>query len=110
MWLDRRRQQIRRLEAAVAEARSGQDELARRVELFERIAAAAGLELSERVPAADVPPPLLAAAEHRGHRGASVRLDVDGQELIAVIGGERGDPHEWWAAIRRLASRVRNAS
>lgn len=110
MLLSRRSRQIRRLEDAVAEARAGQAELARRVELFEKIAATAGLELGEPPPAADVPPPLLAAAQHRGRRDATVRLDVDGRELIAVVGGDRGDPHEWWAAIRRLASRSRNAS
>ena len=102
---------MRRLESEVADARAGQAGLARRVELFEQVAAAAGLQLHEPPPpAADVPPPLLAAAEHSGHRGASVRLDVDGRELIAVVGGERGDPREWWAAIRHLASGLRNAS
>ena len=110
MWPGRRRQRIRRLEDAVAQATAGQAELARRVELFEKIAAAAGLELGEPSPSADVPPPLLAAAQHRGHRGASVRLDVDGRELIAVVGGEDGDPAEWWAAIRHVASRLRSAS
>jgi hypothetical protein len=110
VWLGRRRQRIRRLENAVAQATAGQAELARRVELFEKIAAAAGLELGEPLPSADVPPPLLAAAHHRGHRGASVRLDVDGSEMIAVVGGERGDPQEWWEAIRHVASRLRNAS
>jgi hypothetical protein len=110
VWLDRRRQHMQRLETAVAEARAGQAELARRVELFEKIAAAAGLELAEPPPAASVPPPLLAAAQHRGHRGTSVRLDVDGREIIAVVSGERGDPHEWWSAIRHVASRLRNAS
>jgi hypothetical protein len=34
---------------------------------------------------------------------------VDGRELVAVVGGG-GDPHEWWTAIRRLATRLRSAS
>jgi hypothetical protein len=110
VWLGRRRQRIRRLEDAVAQATAGQAELERRVELFEKIAAAAGLELGQPPPTVDVPPPLLAAAQHRGHRGASVRLDVDGSELIAVVGGEHGDPTQWWAAIQHVASRLRDAS
>jgi hypothetical protein len=110
VWPGRRRQRIRRLEDAVAQATAGQAELARRVELFEKIAAAAGVELAQSPPPPDVPPPLLAAAEHQGHRGASVRLDVDGSEMIAVVGGDQGDPREWWAAIRHVASRQRNAS
>jgi hypothetical protein len=109
VWLGRRRRQIRRLEDAVAEARAGQAQLSRRVELFEKIAAAAGLELDEPVAAAQVPPSL-AAAQDQLSRGATVRLDVDGREFIAVVGGDRGDPREWWTAIRRMASRLGNAS
>jgi hypothetical protein len=26
-----------------------------------------------------------------------------------VVDGEGGDPHEWWSAIRRLASGLRSA-
>jgi hypothetical protein len=91
----------------VAEARAGQAELKRRVELFEKIAAAAGAELSD--PAAGVPASLLAAARDP-RPDAPVRLDVDGRELVAVVGGEGGDPQQWWSAIRHLASRRRSAS
>jgi len=101
---------MRRLESAVAQARAEQAELARRLELFEKIAAAAGLKPDDPATAAAVPPSLLAAARHPDSHGASVRLNVDGHELIAVIDGEHGDPREWWAAIRHLASRLRSAS
>jgi hypothetical protein len=110
VWPGRRRQRIRRLEDAVAQAQAQQAELARRLALFEEIAAAAGLEMGEPSATTTVPPSLLAAARDPGNRGASVRLDVDGHEVIAVVGGERGDPREWWAAIRHVASRLRNAS
>jgi hypothetical protein len=83
------------------------------VELFEKIAAAAGAELADR-PAADavtVPPSLLAAAQDPRQDGAPVRLDVNGREFIAVVGGGGGgDPHEWWTAIQSLADRPRSAS
>jgi len=101
---------MRRLENEVAEARAGQAELMRRVELFEKIAAAAGVELDDTVAAEPVPPSLLAAAQDPRQNGAPVRLDVDGREFIAVVDGEGGDPHEWWSAIQRLASRLRSAS
>ncbi len=114
VWKGRRSQRIRRLECEVAEARAGQAELRRRVEMFEKIAAAAGADLDDTapadpVPAQPVPPSLLAAAQDRRHSGAPVRLDVDGREFIAVVDGEGGDPREWWSAIWRLASR-RSAS
>jgi hypothetical protein len=104
---------MRRLEHDVAEARAERAELRQRLELFEKIAAAAGVEVGD--PAKDtevtepVPPTLLAAARDPRQHGAPVRLDVDGRELIAVVDGEGGDPHEWWSAIRRLASRTRSA-
>ncbi len=82
----------------------------RRVELFEKIAAAAGAELDDTVATDPVPPSLLAAAQDPRQAGAPVRLYVDGRELIAVVDGEGGDPHEWWSAIRRLASGLRSAS
>jgi hypothetical protein len=110
MWRGRRRERIRRLENAVAEARAGQAELMRRMELFERIAAAAGVELGEAAATPAVPATLLAAARDPRRSGASVRLDVDGRELVAVVGGESGDPHEWWAAIQRLATQLPDAS
>jgi hypothetical protein len=98
---------MRRLENEVAEMRAGQAELARRVELFEKIAAAAGLELGDSAATEPVPASLLAAAQDPRQNGAPVRLDVDGRELIAVVDGEGGDPREWWSAIRRLASGLR---
>ena len=110
VWKDRHSQRMRRLENEVAEAKAGQAELQRRVELFEMIAAAAGVELDHAVTANPVPPSLLAAAQDRRRSGAPVRLEVDGRELIAVVDGEGGDPSEWWTAIQRLASRLRSAS
>lgn len=118
VWKERRSQRMRRLENEVAAGKAERAELRRRLELFERIAAAAGATLDD--PAqndagatdtpAPVPPSLLAAAQDPRRSGAPVRLDVDGSEFIAVVDGEGGDPHEWWSAIRRLASRLGNAS
>lgn len=102
---------MRRLENAVAEARAEQAQLTRRIELFEQIAAAAGLELDKAPPgASEVPSSLLAAADDPRRSGASVHLDVDGREMVAVVGGVKGDPREWWAAIQRLATRLQDAS
>ena len=109
MWQDRRRLRIRRLEDAVAEAKANQAELTRRVELFEKIAAAAGVELTDQPSAADVPRPLIAAAQDP-RQDAPVRVDVAGREFIAVVGGEGGDPHEWWAAIQHLAAQPGSGS
>jgi hypothetical protein len=110
VWGGRRRERIRRLENAVAEARAERAELTRRIELFEKIAAAAGLDLDERAEASEVPSSLLAAAGDPRRSGASVHLDVDGREMVAVVGGENGDPREWWAAIQRLVTRLQDAS
>jgi hypothetical protein len=109
VWLTRRRQRMQQLEDAVAEAKASQAELTRRVELFEKIAAAAGADLSDGSPAADVPRPLMAAARDP-RQDAPVHLDVAGREFIAVVGGENGDPHEWWAAIQHLAAESGNGS
>ena len=109
MWLERRRERIRQLEDAVAEAQASQAELMRRLELFEKIAATAGVELGERQQPADVPEPLVAAARDP-RQDAPVRLDVAGREFIAVVGGEGGDPREWWTAIQHLASQHKSAS
>jgi hypothetical protein len=98
---------MQRLEDAVAEAKASQAELMRRVQMFEEIAAAAGAELSDEPAAADVPRPLLAAAQDP-RQDAPVRLDVAGREFIAVVGGEGGDPHEWWAAIQHLVAQPGN--
>ncbi len=100
VWLGRRR--LRRLENEVVEARADQAELRRRLELFERIAAAAGATVGGPASDGPVPPSLLAAAGDPRYKGAPVRLTVDGREVIAVIGGESGDPEQWWAAIRGL--------
>ncbi len=51
-----------------------------------------------------LPPSLLAVSRELPSRTAAVRLAVDDSKVIAVIGGEGGDPYEWWAAIHRLAS------
>jgi hypothetical protein len=96
------RRRLRRLEHEVRETRADQAELRRRLELFEKIAEAAGAALADPVPAPPVPPSLLAAAGDPRQQGAPVRLAVEGREVIAVVGG-KGDPSEWWAAIRRLA-------
>ena len=109
MWLARRRRRMQRLEDAVAEATASQAELMRRVELFEKIAAAAGVELGDQPSAADVPQPLMAAARDP-RQDAPVHLDVAGREFIAVVGADGGDPHEWWAAIQHLAAQPGNGS
>jgi len=113
VWREKRR--LRQLENEVAQARAGQADLQRRLELFEKIAAAAGVEAPG--PAAEpdlaedtVPQSLVVAAQDPRRDGAPVRVDVDGRELVAVVGGGGGDPHEWWSAIRRLASKLRSAS
>jgi hypothetical protein len=111
VWQERRRQRIRRLEDEVAAAKAGQAELTRRLELFEKIAAAAGAELDDGPAAPDNLPEPLAAAAQDPRRDAPVRLNVDGREFVAIVGGgEGGDPREWWTAIRHLASRSRSAS
>jgi hypothetical protein len=109
VWRERRRQRIQQLEDAVAEAKASQAELMRRLELFEQIAATAGVELDERQRVSDVPEALVAAARDP-RQDAPVRLEVAGREFIAVVGGEDGDPREWWAAIQRLAAQPRSAS
>jgi hypothetical protein len=113
VWQGRRR--LRRLENEVAAARETQAELQRRVDMFEKIAEAAGAALdgprtSAAVPPAPVPPSLLAAACDPRQDGGPVRLAVDGRDVIAVVGGEGGDPGDWWMAIRRLAAPLRSIS
>jgi len=96
------------------------------LDLFEKIAKAAGASLdgpgpaatvsavppvsAVPEPAAPVPASLLAAASDPRRSGIPVRVAVDGNEVIAVIGGDGGDPGEWWTAIRRLAARSGTAS
>lgn len=100
---------MRRLENEVAAARANQADLTRRLELFEKIAAAAGVELADPPDLAEVPPPLAAAVQDP-RREAPVRLNVGGREFIAVVdGGDGGDPIEWWTAINQLASRSENS-
>jgi hypothetical protein len=113
VWREKRR--LRQLESEVAQAKADQADLQRRLELFEKIAAAAGVEASGRAgePRAEddtVPQNLVVAARDPRQDGVPVRVNVDGRELVAVVGGGGGDPQEWWAAIRRLASRLRSAS
>jgi hypothetical protein len=113
VWRGRRR--LRLLESAFAAAREDQAELQRRVDLFEKIAEAAGASLSDPAPATPVPPDpvpssLLAAAWDPPQAGVPVSLDVSGRHVVAVVGDEGGDPREWWAAIRRLASGLRDVS
>jgi hypothetical protein len=91
---------FRRLADELAEARSEQAELRRRIEAFEMIAAAAGAAM----PDAPVPPALVAAAGERRSADVPVRLDVADNEVFAVIGGP-GDAREWWTAIWQFAGR-----
>jgi hypothetical protein len=80
------------------------------VELFEKIAAAAGASLDEGSLPAPVPAALRAAASERRRRGSPVRLVVGSSDVIAVIGDEGGDPAEWWTAIHKIMSRLRSVS
>jgi len=109
-----RRRRLRRLEQEVAAARVAQAALQRRLEAFEQIAAAAGVRVSADdntdTSLQPVPATLIAAAREAHEKGSPVRLPVNGGEVIAVIGDEGGDPREWWAAIHRLAARLRSAS
>jgi pyruvate/2-oxoglutarate dehydrogenase complex dihydrolipoamide acyltransferase (E2) component len=108
VWHSGRR--LRRLENSIAQARAGQADLERRVELFEEIVAAAGVAQHESVAADPVPPSLLAAARNSRRKNVLVRLDVESRQVIAVIGEDGGDPHEWWPAIRHFTTRLRSAS
>lgn len=138
MWHERRR--LAQLEREVAEARAAQAALQQRVALFEKIAAAAGVEIEDHVstrpslrfqplppaeaaptsqpalrsqpysPSQPVPTSLLAAAADPRPDGSAVRLAVGGNDLIVVIGDEGGNPREWWVAIQRLAAGLRSAS
>jgi hypothetical protein len=106
-----RRRRIRRLEVEVAEAWAGQEELRRRLELFEQIAAAAGADLSAdqwwraAVTPGPAPPVLEAAARDAGSRPRAVCLEAAGTDIIAVAGGP-GDARDWWAAICCVAART----
>jgi len=116
VWQGRRR--LAQLERELAATRSAQAALQQRLDLFEKIAAAAGASLDEAVPdegpagtLAPVPATLLAAATERRAAGSPVRLAVGGADVIAVIGDdEGGDPREWWSAIHKFAARLRSAS
>jgi len=105
MWGRRR---MRRLEDELAGTKAEQLELRRRLELFEAIASAAGAAAPDAgwwgkiVPSAPMPASLLAAVGDRGETSSAVRLDVGGQDVIAIIGGP-GDPREWWSAMWHLA-------
>jgi hypothetical protein len=116
VWQGRRR--LAQLEKELAATRAEQASLQQRVDLFEKIAAAAGASLDETAPGehpagslAPVPATLLAAATGRRAEGSPVRLAVGGRDVIAVIGDdEGGDPREWWSAIHKFAVRLRSAS
>lgn len=95
---------IRELEAEVAAASADRAELRQRMELLESVAAAAGAQAYRAVPAAPLPPELLAAARDVHGTDVPVRLDVAGNDVVAVIGGA-GDPREWWTAIWQLAAK-----
>jgi hypothetical protein len=105
VWL--KRHGFRRLADELTEARAEQAELRRRLEAFERIAAAAGAPVSA-VPDAPVPPQLIAAARDGRLEDVPVRLDVIGSEVFAVVSGP-GDPREWWTAVWSLARRDEQA-
>jgi hypothetical protein len=115
VWQGRRR--LAQVEKELTATRAAQRVLQQRVELFEKIAAAAGASLDGAEPGdgpagslAPVPPNLLAAAAERRAAGSSVRLAVGGRDVIAVIGDEGGDPREWWTALHKFAARLRSAS
>jgi hypothetical protein len=67
------------------------------------IAAAAGGAHPDSVPSAPMPAGLLAAARELHSQDRPVRIDVAGNEVIAVVGGDGGDPREWWNAIWQIA-------
>jgi hypothetical protein len=50
---------------------------------------------------APLPPTLLAASRDLRPDDVPVRLEVDGAEVVAIVGGP-GDPQEWWTAIWRM--------
>jgi hypothetical protein len=124
---------IRRLEAEAAVAKSDREELRRRLDFMETVAAAAGAQAGISVPSGPLPggprpggppsgdplqpgllhpgllpsgplpPELLAAARDVPRSEVPVRLEVAGTEVIAIVGGA-GDPREWWTTIWQLAS------
>ncbi len=106
MWRGRRR--LRRLESEMLAAKADQADLRQRVELFEKIAEAAGAAIGP-VPSSPMPAELVAAAREAHAKEFPVRLDVAGTPVIAVIGGE-GDPREWWTAIWHAAELSERAS
>lgn len=106
MWRGRR---LRRLEDEVAETRAEQDDLRRRLELFEMIASAAGAPVAGLPPSGPMPPELVAAAREMRSDDVPVRLNIGGTDVVAVVGGT-GDPREWWTAIWQLIRPVRQAS
>lgn len=102
MW--RRQRRIQRLEDELANARVDRLDLRRRLEVFEAIASAAGAALPEAnwwgevVPEAPMPASLVAAAADYASPDSPVRIDVEGSDVIAIIGGP-GDPRQWWSAL-----------
>jgi len=102
----RRRHRLKQLETEVAAGKADRTELRRRLDMFEQLAASAGAAQdrwqSAAVPAAPMPPTLAAAGRDLRTDDVPVRLDVAGNDVVAVVGGE-GDPREWWTAIWELA-------
>src|SRR5215472_18443108 len=79
------------------QARAERQRLRERIDLLDAIMRAKGIPLDAA--GGSVPPDLAAAAA--GAHDRAVRLTVRGREVIAVVGGEEGDPAEWWRAIKR---------
>jgi len=79
------------------QARAERARLRERIDLLDAILRAKGIPLGA---AGGSLPPELAAAATGGHERA-VRLTVRGREVIAVVGGEKGDPAAMWSAIKR---------
>jgi hypothetical protein len=119
--LRQRRGRIQRLEEEIAQARAERADLRQRLQMFEMIAAAAGVgepdplpgTPSAAVPGGAVPAPLpvslIAAAHERRARHEPVWLEVGDSDVIAVVGGS-GDPREWWSAIWHTGKQAGDAS
>ncbi len=101
MWGDRNR--VARLEQEVRLAAAERAALQRDLAFFKQIAEAVGLEMAGTAAVAPVPAGIVAAAARPAPAGTPVHLEIDGQEVVAVIGG--GDPAELWPAIRRASAR-----
>jgi hypothetical protein len=106
------RGRIRRLEEEISEARADRADLRQRLQLFERIAAAAGAGPEVlpglhvvTTPTGPLPMSLIAAANEGHAQQDPVWLEVGDGDVIAVVGGP-GDPREWWSAIWRAGKQA----